>query len=438
VPSLMMPHPAQKEILRAFGHPRAPAHLQLRCGRRFGKSSLAKYAALKVALDFPSWSATRMGKCLELSERPMPSTVMIGCPTKVQARDLYWDSILQDLDGNPLVKKTNSTSLTVSFHGNRPRIKLTGANDKNGEGMRGSEIVAGLYDEFQDWNWDSYEKVCIPAMASVEGSQCIIAGTPKGKALNPMYRVYLLAQSHPERYHSWHFYTKDNPTISRLEIALAKSTMAAREYREEFEASFEDFPGRIWEELEADSIISVSPRGGQNVMGFDMGDVNPALTIWNVSDFNDWTFLDGWTTKGDRPITFVEQRRYISELCRQYDCRATVCDPSRPAQILELRELGEETGLEGLINSVAGDNSIKEGNAYVHGLIHQKKLKILDSPNTQTLRGVDVYDCFTSYHRKKDRHGNYLDEVAPGQPDHPADASRYAIYTLGYSYQGAS
>jgi hypothetical protein len=431
----MMPHPAQQKILRAFGHPRAPAHLQLRCGRRFGKSSLSKYAALKVALDFPSWSMLRMGSELLLSDRPMPSTVMIGCPTKVQARDLYWDSLLQDLDGNPLVKKTNSTSLTVTFYGNRPRIKLTGANDKNGEGMRGSEIVAGLFDEFQDWAWDSYEKVCIPAMASVTGSQCIIAGTPKGKARNPMYRIYLLSQSHPQRYHSWHFFTKDNPTIDRLEIANAKATMSAREYREEFEAQFEDFPGRIWEELEVDTLTNVPPLGGQNVMGFDMGDVNPCATVWNVSAMNVWTYLDGWQPKGDRPVTFIEQRNILEELTRQYDTRATVCDPSRPAQILELRELGREKGLEGLINSVEGENSIKEGNTYVHSIIHQNNLKILDLPDHQQLRGVDVFDRFTSYHRKKDRDGNFLDEVAPGQDDHCCDASRYPIYTLGEKYK---
>lgn len=427
---LMQPHPAQQTILRAFGHPKAPSHLQLRCGRRFGKSSLSKLAALKVALDFPSWSMLRMGEELMLSDRPMPSTVMIACPTKVQARDLYWDSLLQDLDGNPLVKKTNSTSLIVTFHGNRPRIKLTGANDKDGEGMRGSEIVAGLYDEFQDWKWNSYEKVCIPAMASVRGSQCVIAGTPKGKGLNPMYRVYLLSKSHPSRYHSWHFYTKDNPTISREEIALAKMTMTAREYREEFEAEFEDFPGRIWEELESDCLVSARPVG-RHVVGFDMGDVNPCATVYCYQDNGDWTYVDGWQPKGTRPITFIEQRSILERLTRQYNTIATVCDPSRPAQILELREHGRQTGLVGLEQAVAGDNSIKQGNAYVHNLIHQKKYHIFDDPVAQTLRGVDVYDRFTSYHRRKDSKGNFLDEVAPGQDDHCCDATRYPLYTLG-------
>ena len=119
---LMSPHPAQLKVLRAWGNPKAPSLLQLRSGRRFGKSSLMKLAALKVALDFPAWSKARMGEELILSNRPMPSTVMLVCPTKVQVRDIYWESLLEDLDGNPLVRKCNSTSLVITFHGNRPRI----------------------------------------------------------------------------------------------------------------------------------------------------------------------------------------------------------------------------------------------------------------------------------------------------------------------------
>jgi hypothetical protein len=207
--------------------------------------------------------------------------------------------------------------------------------------------------------------------------------------------------------------------------------MSAREYREEFEAQFEDFPGRIWEELEAEALVSGWYFEGRRFMGFDMGDVNPCVTVWDVSDNNTWTYLDGWQPKGNRPITFNEQVVVIERLSRQYKAKGIICDPSRPAQILELREYGRENNIEGLSNAVAGDNSIKEGNAYVHGLIHQKKLKIVNQPGLQTMSGVDVFDRFTSYHRRKDKAGNFLDEVAPGQDDHCCDASRYPIYTLG-------
>ena len=379
----------------------------------------------------------RMGKELILADYPMPKRVMIICPDKSQAKELYWDALLEDLDGNPLVDKTNSTSLTVTFKGNRPQLMLKGANDREGDTIRGSDIPFGVFDEFQDWNYVAFNKVVTPAMASTTKSQAVIMGTPKGKGTNPMYLIYRMAEEMPEQCHSYHFYTMDNPAISRDEIARAKATMPERDFREEFMASFEDFPGRIFSELDHSAVITIPQLGKRGVrgMGVDWGDVNPAFTVWEFEpgEHGVITYLDGYINDRDTPITFAEQKAIIRALCLKYDVRLIRCDPSRPAEILELQHEGERYGIEGMRNCIAGDNAVKSGNAYVHSIIHQNRLRILTDPSTQQLDGMYIFDRMVAYHRKQLRDGSFVDEVAPGQDDHVCFTGDTLILTpLGF------
>ena len=414
-----------------------PSHLFL-AGRGLvatHNTSLGRLAALKVCVDWPEWSRLRMGKELILADYPMPKRVMIICPDKSQAKELYWDALLEDLDGNPLVDKTNSTSLTVTFKGNRPQLMLKGANDREGDTIRGSDIPFGVFDEFQDWNMVAFNKVVTPAMASTTKSQAVIMGTPKGKGTNPMYLIYRMAEEMPDQCHSYHFYTMDNPAISRDEIARAKATMPERDFREEFMASFEDFPGRIFSELDHTAVItipqpSVYGVSGVRGLGIDWGDVNPAFTVWEFGpgEHGVITYLDGWVNPRDTPVTFAEQKAIIRALCMKYNVKLIRCDPSRPAEILELQQEGERYGIEGMRNSIAGDNAVKSGNAYVHSVIHQGRLRILTDPSSQQLDGMYIFDRLVAYHRKQLRDGSFVDEVAPGQDDHVCDATRYILF----------
>lgn len=426
---LMYPHPTQERVLRGLGHPRAPQFIQVRCGRRWGKTSLGKLFALKACVDFPAWSARRMGRELILANSPLPKVFMIVCPDKNQAKELYWDALIEDLDGNPLVKKTNSTALTVTFHGNRPKMMLKGANDREGDTIRGQDILGGVYDEFQDWNYQAFTKVITPAMSSTYKSQALIMGTPKGKGNNPMYLVHLNAERFPEQYATYHFFATDNPTLDRAEIEQKRETLTDRDFAQEYEASFEDFPGRIWAELDHDALVSHAPSAGIRVMGVDFGDVNPAFVVW------DWhpttgtaTYLDGWVNRTSNPVSFPEQLAILRHLCLTYNVQFTRCDPSRPADIMEMQLKGQEEGITGLENAIAGENALCSGNSYVHGLIHQKKFKVLHDPARQQLDGMYIFDRAVAYHRKQLRDGSFVDEPAPNQDDHVCDASRYALF----------
>lgn len=426
---LMYPHPTQERVLRGLGHPKAPQFIQVRCGRRWGKTSLGKLFALKACVDFPAWSTLRMGAELILANSPLPKVFMIVCPDKSQAKELYWDALLQDLDGNPLVKKTNSTELTIKFHGNRPNLMLKGANDREGDTIRGNDILGGVFDEFQDWNYQSFTKVITPAMSSTYKSQALIMGTPKGKGNNPMYLIHLMAEQFPQQYATYHFFATDNPTLDRNEIEQKRATLPARDFRQEYEASFEDFPGRIWAELDHNALVTTEPAKGVRVLGVDWGDVNPAFVVWNwEADTGTATYLDGWVNYTSNPICFPEQLAIMRRLCLDYDVQLTRCDPSRPADILELQEKGLEEGILGLRNACVGENAIKSGNSYVHGLIHQNRFKVLHGSPRQQLDGMHLFDRAVAYHRKQLRDGSFVDEPAPGQDDHVCDATRYALF----------
>lgn len=217
------------------------------CGRRFGKTTYAANKLIKESLL-------------------NPNNYGYVAPTKDQAKNIIWE-ILKDTFPEKLILKKNESELSIkNITGGE--IKLFSADEP--DRFRGLKFKGLILDEFADFKkgrefWDA---VLRPTLIDLQG-WCDFLGTPKGK-LNVFYEMfikdknfydeaYLGIDGEPimidDDFKSFRFKTEDNPYIPKEEIEKAKKTSAPQYFRQEYEASFENYTGIIYKELDTSKHI---------------------------------------------------------------------------------------------------------------------------------------------------------------------------------------
>lgn len=199
-------------------------------GRRFGKTTLAIVELVKAALF-------QNGAFL-----------WYVAPSYRQAKMIAWKMLKEMLVKIFPVQdrpRFNESELSASFN-NGSIIELRGAD--NEDSLRGVGLDGMVIDEFASIydNWSVWHEVLRPALTDKRGWVLFI-GTPKGK--DSFYDLFLRGQRGDEGYTSWQFKTLDNPFIAEEEIEEAKENTPERYFRQEYEASFEDFVGLIYPEF---------------------------------------------------------------------------------------------------------------------------------------------------------------------------------------------
>ena len=391
--------------------------------RRSGKSYLMINELILAALGFPGKTSLQS-----------PERVLCALPTLAQARKIIWEplvSICEQTAISKYVRNINRTEFKIDFESGKPSIIITGANDRNGDGMRGSRLYFVGLDEMQNMKPGMFDTVVYPALADTVGSRALITGTPMGSK-NLLTEMYRRADLYPDTYASFTMKTIDNPTINAKEIEIARRTLPPRLFRQEFEASIETNEFSIYSELdEIENRCDRLPDSFDKVvLGVDFGDVNPSIVAIGVLDNVDY-FLDAWNPSSGQVIPQPYFDAKIVELAARWQPVGTFCDPSRPSSILSIRKLGETFGLIGLKKSVAGYNKIAEGNSQVHSKIFQRRLLIPREDITRGRKdhvsGDNFFAEMFSYCYKVDKDGAMTDEVAPAQRDHNVDAYRYTV-----------
>lgn len=376
------------------------------CGRRFGKSQLGKTEVIKKALTYS-------GDYDSIS----PPVILVGMPNLPMAKRVFFRPLVSLLENHPLVEKINRSECIIHLKGNRPDILCLGLNAGYGDRVRGLRIWGFVGDEIQAISRGILDEVVMPAMADTTGSWALLTGTPKGK-LNHLYD--LTQRSHTlSDWDYFHYYTSDNPFVAREEIERARATLDPRTYRQEYEASFEDFAGKIFSELGDRHIVDKIPESfDRTYLGVDWGDVNPALVVIGLAS-DRYFVVDEWINTTGQPVTQDVIDREAMRLCGKWGIHRGYADPSRPSSILHMRRL-EHDGLKRMIK---GFNRIDEGLAAINSLFFQNRLFIHS-------RLTHFRQCAESYHRATDEDGTVLGAIEDGQDDHVVDAARYVLATI--------
>lgn len=195
------------------------------CGRRFGKTF---------------WLAETL---LHASDKRDSLNIYIA-PTRSQAKDIMWQKIKERVDELGWDAKTNESELSIA-RANGSIIQLKSA-EKPGR-LRGLGIDLVAMDEYAEYrSKEIWTQVVRPALSDKQG-KAIFAMTPKG--FNHGYDIFNEAKTQPN-WAAFSYRTIDSPIFQtpegKAEIEEARRNLTERDFKQEYEASFENFAGRIY------------------------------------------------------------------------------------------------------------------------------------------------------------------------------------------------
>lgn len=198
----------------------------IRCGRKWGKTTLAERKALD-ALRKPN------------------SVYWHIAPTYRQAKLISWDKFKRLIPPEALGKKPNDTDLIITLK-NGSQLYLMGSD--NEDSLRGPEPNGVTLEEAAFHKGDVWHKIIRPNLAPKRGSALFIT-TPKGfnwfKDLeDEAIRRRKMGDS---EWAAFHFTIYDNPHISREEIESSRKDCDSEAvWRQEYMAEYEASMGRVF------------------------------------------------------------------------------------------------------------------------------------------------------------------------------------------------
>ncbi len=199
-------------------------------GRRSGKTERFKRYLVREALRNPS----------------MP--YFAGAPTRDQAKRIFWEDLKLLSFVSTHGRRPSETELKIFFP-NQASITIIGF-DKPAR-FEGQWWAGGGVDETGDLKDGAWENHISPALDTFDPTRpdykawCWLFGVPEG--LNHYYDLFQYAESanDPE----WKGYTWHSADILPPDtIAAAKRRMSAKQFKQEYEASFETATGKIYDD----------------------------------------------------------------------------------------------------------------------------------------------------------------------------------------------
>ena len=206
-------------------------------GRRSGKTERAKRKIIKACMKNPG------------------ELYFVAAPTYQQVKKIFWEDLKKMALTSLLVRKPSESNLIIYFN-NGTELHLIGL-DKPSR-IEGIPWAGGIIDEAAYIKEEAWVNSIAPALDTFDPSKpnrdkawCWIIGKPDG--LNWYYRLYNYAvtANDPE----WAGYTWHSSLVLDEETILAaKRRMSPKQFRQEYEASFETASGKIYEDYGKENI----------------------------------------------------------------------------------------------------------------------------------------------------------------------------------------
>lgn len=410
-------HQAQ---LKVFSDPKP---LKTVCaGRRLGKSRLLFTTAIYKCLSYDG----------EYDPASPPSCVILS-PTLKQGKQIHWKSLLNLLENSPFVERILKNDFRIIFKGNKPDLLLRGANDDEGNSLRGLKLYWIGSDEHQDLKPDVWTYVIEPALADTPNSSALVIGTPKGRA-HPFYNFCEAAKSNPKASY-YHFTTADNPFFDKSKLEHYRSVLPPKAFRQEFEASFESFEGQWLDQLQDKHLITLGNYSSSDYEAIwcsvDWGDKNPAVSVIGLKN-STFYIIDSWDNPDtNKTVTQDEFLRRIAFLCSKYHCTRVYVPDDRPAACASLRQWGHKHNIRAMQKSIIVTRQrpgITERADLINSLFHQDRLYI-------NKKLSNLIESFKSYCRAKDSNGYFVNKPANGLYNHLYDSSAYCLGYICYKHK---
>jgi PBSX family phage terminase large subunit len=206
-----------------------------------------------------------------------------------QAKMIAWKLLKEILLDLRWVKKINESELSITLK-NNSIISLKGS--ENIDALRGVSLSYCVIDECADVDPDLFQTIIRPALADQRGGALFIS-TPKGKS-NWFFDIYNMQEKLPNEWKSWQFTTMEAGFVDPEEIEQAKAEMSLKQFKQEFEASFETTESRIAWAFDRQHNVKELPEGLDTrtiLLGCDFN-VSPIAGCIFVQDKQDLYCID--------------------------------------------------------------------------------------------------------------------------------------------------
>lgn len=268
----LIKHPVQIDLINAVSNgvrfPVVPA------GRRSGKTERAKRFVASEAM-------TNAGELY-----------FVAAPTRDQVKKIYWDD-MKALCLSSLHPKSPSESDLKIFMPNGTEVHLIGL-DKPAR-IEGIPWTGGVVDEIADIKPNAWESHILPALNTVNPTRpdyrawCWLIGVPDG--LNHFYDLaeYARTANDPQ----WQlFHWKSAEILPADVIDSARRQMSAKQFKQEFEASFETATGRIYEDYGDHNYANETIAPHEQLLWHHDFNYTPMSSGIAVKRGNDYLILD--------------------------------------------------------------------------------------------------------------------------------------------------
>lgn len=216
------------------------------CGRRFGKTFLGAKEMRRAAKLAVKWQVST------------DDEIWYAAPTFKQAKRVFWRRLKKAIPAHWRFGKPNESECYITLRSGHI-IRIVGLDTY--DNLRGSGLFFALVDEWADCPYEAWEEVLRPMLSTCRytvdgverrGGHALRIGTPKG--FNHCYDTYLAGQpgavdndGNPITDHrSWLYTTVQGGNVPEEEIEAARRSMDPRTYRQEYEASFENYQGVVY------------------------------------------------------------------------------------------------------------------------------------------------------------------------------------------------
>lgn len=217
-------------------------------GRRSGKTERAKRKIIKSAMQNSGYH------------------YFVAAPTRDQVKKIYWND-LKLLSFCDIFPRQPSESELIIYFPNGSTISLIGLDKP--QRIEGTPWSGGIVDEIADVKADAWPNHISPALDTVHPNRpdyrpwCWFIGVPDG--LNHYYDLAKYAQTSQDP--DWGYYSWFSSDILPDDvIKAAKRRLSPREFRQEYEASFETASGRIYNDYSVDNHTNETLKSHEQIL----------------------------------------------------------------------------------------------------------------------------------------------------------------------------
>lgn len=240
--------------------PQIPATMQRQVDRWYILKDIPEQLALLTAVSrgvrFPVVPAGRRSGKTERAKRFIAKQAMkhsnekyfAGAPTYQQAKKIWWDDLKALTLSSAHLRRPSESELII-YLPNGTEIHIIGM-DKPSR-FEGVNWTGGVFDEVDDMKDGALELNIMPALNTVDPRRpdyrawCWFIGVPEG--LRILYEMAEHAKSSNDNEYelfTWHSSRILPPDI----IEAAKRRMSLKQFKQEYEAAFNNATGRIYED----------------------------------------------------------------------------------------------------------------------------------------------------------------------------------------------